>query len=205
MSEFYAGSQDEAAHVKTLHAALEPGVQYFDTADMYGAGQNVALLGKAFANRRAAATIATKILVRPGPTERATNHSLRRFAGHPDCGRAGLREARPREDWDLIGFSIKFAPSTSGAPLVAASRHAGLAAPLPEQAGRLGIEELVVGHLPARRLVGATLRRDEERAANPVHVLVAHRSHRFSALVVGTEDLEPTRSFRPAWLRSAVP
>lgn len=66
MSEFYGGTRDEAAHIKTLHAAIELGIQHFDTADMYGAGHNEELLGKAFADRRDKVTVATKFGVRRG-------------------------------------------------------------------------------------------------------------------------------------------
>jgi aryl-alcohol dehydrogenase-like predicted oxidoreductase len=66
MSEFYGGTRDEAAHIKTLHAAIELGIQHFDTADMYGAGHNEELLGKAFADRWAKVTVATKFGVRRG-------------------------------------------------------------------------------------------------------------------------------------------
>ena len=43
MSEFY-GSFDEAASIKTLHKAIDLGVNFFDTADMYGWGANEKLL-----------------------------------------------------------------------------------------------------------------------------------------------------------------
>lgn len=66
MSEFYGGSRDEAAHIKTLHAAVELGIQHFDTADMYGAGHNEALLSKAFADRWDEVTVATKFGMRRG-------------------------------------------------------------------------------------------------------------------------------------------
>lgn len=66
MSEFYGGARDEAAHIKTLHAALELGIDHFDTADMYGAGHNEALLSKAFADRWGKVTVATKFGVRRG-------------------------------------------------------------------------------------------------------------------------------------------
>ncbi len=67
MSEFYGGARDQAAHIKTLHAAIELGIRLFDTADMYGAGHNEELLGKAFADRRDKVTVATKFGVRRGP------------------------------------------------------------------------------------------------------------------------------------------
>lgn len=66
MSEFYGGSRDEATHVKTLHAAIELGIQHFDTADMYGAGHNEELLAKAFSDRWDKVTVATKFGVRRG-------------------------------------------------------------------------------------------------------------------------------------------
>ena len=67
MSEFYGGSRDEAAHIKTLHAAIELGIDHFDTADMYGAGHNETLLAKAFADRWDRVTVATKFGMQRGP------------------------------------------------------------------------------------------------------------------------------------------
>ena len=45
MSEFY-GASDDSESLATLHAAVELGVQHFDTADTYGFGHNETLLGK---------------------------------------------------------------------------------------------------------------------------------------------------------------
>jgi aryl-alcohol dehydrogenase-like predicted oxidoreductase len=67
MSEFYGGTRDEAAHIETLHAAVDLGIQHFDTADMYGVGHNEELLAKAFADRWHTVTVATKFGVRRGP------------------------------------------------------------------------------------------------------------------------------------------
>ena len=67
MSEFYGGARDEAGHIETLHAAIDLGINHFDTADMYGAGRNEELLGKAFSDRRDQVTVATKFGVRRGP------------------------------------------------------------------------------------------------------------------------------------------
>lgn len=66
MSEFYGGARDEAAHIETLHAAVDLGIDFFDTADMYGVGHNEELLGKAFSDRRDKVTVATKFGVRRG-------------------------------------------------------------------------------------------------------------------------------------------
>jgi aryl-alcohol dehydrogenase-like predicted oxidoreductase len=61
MSAFYTGAgQDEAGSIATIHRALELGVTFFDTAEMYGPYENEKLLAKAFKGRRDEAVIATK-------------------------------------------------------------------------------------------------------------------------------------------------
>ncbi len=59
MSDFY-GPRDDAQSVETLHRALELGIDFFDTADMYGPFTNERLLGRALAGRRDRVVIATK-------------------------------------------------------------------------------------------------------------------------------------------------
>jgi aryl-alcohol dehydrogenase-like predicted oxidoreductase len=59
MSDFYGG-RDEAEAVATIHRALDLGIDFFDTADMYGAGRNEALVGRALRERRNEVVIATK-------------------------------------------------------------------------------------------------------------------------------------------------
>jgi len=66
MSEFYGGALDEAGHIGTLHAAVDLGINHFDTADMYGVGHNEALLGKAFADRWDRARTSSRSPVRGG-------------------------------------------------------------------------------------------------------------------------------------------
>ena len=61
MSAFYTGSgQDEAGSIRTIHRALELGVTFFDTAEIYGPYANEELLGKALAGRRDDVVVATK-------------------------------------------------------------------------------------------------------------------------------------------------
>jgi aryl-alcohol dehydrogenase-like predicted oxidoreductase len=66
MSEFY-GCSIEGECIDTLHKAIDLGVDFFDTADMYGSGDNERLLGKAFKDRWDEVIVATKFGVMRGP------------------------------------------------------------------------------------------------------------------------------------------
>ncbi|MEA3049314.1 MAG: hypothetical protein QOG84_1150 [Sphingomonadales bacterium] len=59
MSEFY-GAGDEAESIATIHRALDEGITFLDTADMYGVGRNEELVGRAIAGRRDEVFLATK-------------------------------------------------------------------------------------------------------------------------------------------------
>ena len=74
MSEFY-GEGDEAESIATIHRALEVGVNFLDTADMYGRGANEELVGKAIADRRDQVVLATKFGIVRGddPRDRGVN------------------------------------------------------------------------------------------------------------------------------------
>jgi aryl-alcohol dehydrogenase-like predicted oxidoreductase len=66
MSEFY-GSFNDAESINTLHKAIDLGVNFFDTADMYASGANEKLVGKAFKGRWNEIVLATKFAVMRGP------------------------------------------------------------------------------------------------------------------------------------------
>ena len=59
MSEFY-GARDDAESIATIHHALDQGLDFLDTADMYGPYINEELVGRAIAGRRNEVTLATK-------------------------------------------------------------------------------------------------------------------------------------------------
>ncbi|HJT89263.1 MAG TPA: aldo/keto reductase [Bryobacteraceae bacterium] len=59
MSEFY-GDSDEREAIRTIHEAIDRGITFFDTADMYGVGRNEELVGRAIQNRRHEVMVASK-------------------------------------------------------------------------------------------------------------------------------------------------
>ena len=61
------GDVQEGELIAAVHAALDRGINFFDTADVYGLGQSEKTLCKALGSRRDQAVIATKFGVRVGP------------------------------------------------------------------------------------------------------------------------------------------
>jgi aryl-alcohol dehydrogenase-like predicted oxidoreductase len=78
MSDFY-GAAEDAASIAVIHRALDLGVNLFDTADMYGPHTNEQLVGRALADRRDRAVIATKFSILRGPDGAFTG-----ICGRPD-------------------------------------------------------------------------------------------------------------------------
>ena len=83
MSEFY-GETDEAESIATIHRALDLGVNFLDTADVYGMGANESLVGPAIRSRRDDVVVATKFGIVRDPE----NPMSRGISGKPDYVRA---------------------------------------------------------------------------------------------------------------------
>ena len=96
MSEFY-GAGDEATGIATIHRALELGVTFLDTADMYGPFTNEQLVGKALAGRRDGVVLATKF-----GNERLPDGTRVGINGRPEYVRAACDASLQRLGVDHI-------------------------------------------------------------------------------------------------------
>ena len=96
MSEFY-GKGDETESIATIHRALELGVTFLDTADMYGRGENEELVGRAIAQHREQVTIATKFGI-----QRGEDNSFRGISGSPEYVRIACEASLKRLNTDYI-------------------------------------------------------------------------------------------------------
>jgi aryl-alcohol dehydrogenase-like predicted oxidoreductase len=96
MSEFY-GSRDEGEAVATIHRAIELGVTFLDTADMYGVGRNEELVGRAIADRRDRVVLATKF-----GNVRAPDGTRLGISGKPDYVREACDVSLRRLKVDVI-------------------------------------------------------------------------------------------------------
>ncbi|WP_122418446.1 aldo/keto reductase [Pseudomonas viridiflava] len=97
MSDFYTTGIDEQESIATLHRALELGVSFFDTADMYGPHTNEALLGRALQGKRDSLYLASKFGI-----VRSDDPHARGVDGRPEYVRQAIDGSLKRLNADYL-------------------------------------------------------------------------------------------------------
>ncbi len=108
MSDFY-GPAEDARSIDVIHHALDVGVTFLDTADMYGVGRNEELVGRALRGRRDQAVVATKLAIVRGEVG-----SFRGISGKPEYVRQACEGSLRRLGIEAIDlyYQHRVDPST---------------------------------------------------------------------------------------------
>ena len=151
MSEFY-GHTDDDQSIRVIHEAIELGVNFFDTADMYGVGRNEELLGRAVKGRREKVIIATKFA-----NVRSSDGKFLGIDGRPEYVRSACEASLRRLGVDVIDlyYQHRVDPKT----------------PIEETIGAMAglVEEGKVRYIGMSEAAPATLRR--AHAVHPIDAL----------------------------------
>ncbi len=151
MSEFY-GQGDDAQSIRVIHRAIELGVTFLDTADMYGVGRNEELVGRAISDRRDKVVLATKF-----GNVRGSDGSFLGVNGKPEYVRSACEASLRRLGVDTIDlyYQHRVDPNT----------------PIEDTVGEMArlVEEGKVRHLGLSEASAKTIRR--AAAVHPVAAL----------------------------------
>jgi aryl-alcohol dehydrogenase-like predicted oxidoreductase len=96
MSEFY-GSRNDEESIKVIHRSIDLGMDFLDTADMYGIGDNEKLVGQAIRDRRDKVTLATKF-----GNVRGSDGSFKGISGKPEYVASACEASLKRLGIDVI-------------------------------------------------------------------------------------------------------
>jgi aryl-alcohol dehydrogenase-like predicted oxidoreductase len=152
MSDFY-GAFDDAESIAVIHRALEHGLNFLDTADMYGVGRNEELIGRAIAGRRDQVVIATKF----GNVRDPKTGAFLGVNGKPEYVRAACEASLKRLGVDQIDLYYQ--------------HRVDLETPIEETVGAMAelVKDGLVCHLGLSEASSATVRRAQ--VVHPISAL----------------------------------